>query len=43
LASPSQEKATERRKEEDPVWLCDPGLRRNIDDDIVGASCSCGE
>jgi hypothetical protein len=43
LASPSQEKAMERRKEEDPVWLCDPGLRRNIDDNIVGASCSCGE
>jgi hypothetical protein len=43
LASPSQEEATERRKEEDPVWLCDPGLRCNVDDDTVGAPCGCGE
>jgi hypothetical protein len=43
LASPSQEEATEQRKEEDPVWLCDPGLRCNIDDNTVEAPCGCGE
>jgi hypothetical protein len=43
LASPSQEEVTERRKEEDPMWLCDPGLRRNVDDDTVRAPCDCGE
>jgi hypothetical protein len=29
--------------EEDPVWLCDPDLRCNADDDTVEASCGCGE
>jgi hypothetical protein len=43
LASPSQEEATERRKEEDPVWLYDPGLRCNVDDDTVRALCGCVE
>jgi hypothetical protein len=43
LASPSQEEVTERRKEEDLVWLCDLGLWRNVYDDTVRAPCGCGE
>jgi hypothetical protein len=43
LVLSSQEEAIERRKEEDSVWLCDPGLWRNVDDDTVEAPCGCGE